>query len=54
MTFMHLPQKIAAFFLSVSTDRFMIITMILALLLFVGTIMDINAALIILAPVLGG
>jgi len=53
MTFMHLPQKVAAGFLSVSTERFMIITMVLALLLFIGTIMDINAALIILAPVLG-
>jgi tripartite ATP-independent transporter DctM subunit len=53
MTFMHLPQKVAAGFLSVSTERFMVITMILALLLFIGTIMDINAALIILAPVLG-
>jgi TRAP-type transport system large permease protein len=53
MTFLRLPQQVAALFLSVSTDRYMIITMILALLLFIGTIMDINAALIILAPVLG-
>jgi len=53
MTFMHLPQKVAALFLSISTERFMIITMVLALLLFIGCIMDINAALIILAPVLG-
>lgn len=53
MTFLRLPQQVAAMFLSVSTDRYMVITMILALLLFIGTIMDINAALIILAPVLG-
>jgi TRAP-type transport system large permease protein len=53
MTFLRLPQQVAALFLSVSTDRYMVITMILALLLFIGTIMDINAALIILAPVLG-
>ncbi|HVP13251.1 MAG TPA: TRAP transporter large permease [Phycisphaerae bacterium] len=53
MTFLRLPQQVAALFLSVSTDRNMIIAMILALLLFIGTIMDINAALIILAPVLG-
>ncbi|MCX5735390.1 MAG: TRAP transporter large permease [candidate division NC10 bacterium] len=53
MTYLRLPQQVAALFLSVSTDRYMIITMILALLLFIGTIMDINAALIILAPVLG-
>jgi len=32
----------------------MVITMILVLLLFIGTILDIDAALIILAPVLGG
>jgi tripartite ATP-independent transporter DctM subunit len=53
MTFLRLPQQVAALFLSVSSDRYMIITMVLALLLFIGTIMDINAALIILAPVLG-
>jgi tripartite ATP-independent transporter DctM subunit len=53
MTFLRLPQQVAALFLSVSTDRYMVITMILALLLFIGTIMYINAALIILAPVLG-
>ena len=53
MTYLRLPQQVAALFLSVSTDRYMVITMILALLLFIGTIMDINAALIILAPVLG-
>ena len=33
MTFLRLPQQVAALFLSVSTDRYMIITMILALLL---------------------
>jgi tripartite ATP-independent transporter DctM subunit len=53
MTYLRLPQQVAALFLSVSTNRYMIITMILLLLLFIGTIMDINAALIILAPVLG-
>ncbi len=53
MTFLRLPQQVAALFLSVSTDRSMVILMILILLLFIGTIMDINAALIILAPVLG-
>ena len=53
MTFMHLPQAVAALFLSVSTNHYAVITMILALLLFIGCFMDINAALIILAPVLG-
>ena len=52
MTFMQIPQKIAAFFLYLSNDPRVIIGLILALLLIVGMFMDINAALIILAPVL--
>lgn len=46
------PQAIASGFLSVSTDPNMIIGMILMLLLIIGMFMDINATLIILAPVL--
>ncbi len=53
MTFMQIPQKIAAFFLFLSSNPNVIITLILCLLLIVGMFMDINAALIILAPVLG-
>jgi tripartite ATP-independent transporter DctM subunit len=53
MTFMQIPQKIAAFFLFLSRDPRVIIALILALLLGIGMFMDINAALIILAPVLG-
>jgi tripartite ATP-independent transporter DctM subunit len=53
MTFMQIPQSIAAFFLSLSNDPRVIIGLILALLLGIGMFMDINAALIILAPVLG-
>lgn len=53
MTFMQIPQKIAAFFLFLSSDPNVIIALILGLLLAVGMFMDINAALIILAPVLG-
>jgi tripartite ATP-independent transporter DctM subunit len=52
MTFMQIPQSIARLFLSISRDPHMIIVMILALLLLIGMFMDINAALIILAPVL--
>jgi tripartite ATP-independent transporter DctM subunit len=52
MTFMQIPQKIAAFFLFLSTDPRVVIGLILALLLGIGMFMDINAALIILAPVL--
>jgi tripartite ATP-independent transporter DctM subunit len=53
MTFMQIPQKIAAFFLFLSSDPKVIVALILGLLLAVGMFMDINAALIILAPVLG-
>ncbi len=53
MTFMQIPQKIAEFFLYLSHNPNVIIGLILALLLIIGMFMDINAALIILAPVLG-
>ncbi len=53
MTFMQIPQKIATLFLSISQNPQVVITLILGLLLIVGMFMDINAALIILAPVLG-
>lgn len=52
MTFEQIPQLIAAGFLSVSENPHAIIGMILMLLLGVGLFLDINAALIILAPVL--
>lgn len=52
MTFNKIPQAIAAGFLAVSSDPKMIILMILLLLLIIGMFMDINATLIILAPVL--
>lgn len=53
MTFEQIPQTIAAFFFSISRDPVIIKALILVLLLFIGMILDINAALIILAPVLG-
>lgn len=53
MTFMQIPQKIAEFFLFLSSNPNVIIGLILIMLLVVGMFMDINAALIILAPVLG-
>jgi len=52
MTFMQIPQAIAAWFLDVSNDPRVIVGLILLLLLLIGMFMDINAALIILAPVL--
>ncbi len=52
LTFMQIPQQVTAWFLSMSTNPKVIIAMILVLLLGIGMFMDINAALIILAPVL--
>ncbi len=52
MTFEQIPQAIAAGFLALSENPQVVIAMILALLLFIGLFMDINATLIILAPVL--
>lgn len=52
MTFNQLPQAIAAAFLTVSDNPAVIVALILSLLLFIGMFMDINAMLIILAPVL--
>ena len=52
MTFNQLPQAIAAAFLAVSDTPAVVVALILALLLFIGMFMDINAMLIILAPVL--
>jgi len=53
MTFMQIPQRIATLFLAISQNPQAIIALILGLLLIIGMFMDINAALIILAPVLG-
>ena len=52
LTFMQIPQQVTAWFLSMSSNPKVIIAMILVLLLGIGMFMDINAALIILAPVL--
>lgn len=52
MTFNQIPQAIASGILSVSSNPNAVIAMILVLLLFIGMFMDINAILIILAPVL--
>ncbi len=52
MTFNQIPQAIAEAMLSVSSEPAVIIALILLLLLAIGLFMDINATLIILAPVL--
>jgi tripartite ATP-independent transporter DctM subunit len=53
MTYNQIPQAVAALFLRISEDPNVVIGLIVALLLFIGMFMDINATLIILAPVLG-
>lgn len=53
LTFHQIPQMIAHAMLSVTSSREGVIGMLLALLLLVGMFLDITAALIILAPVLG-
>ena len=52
MTFNQIPQMIAEGFLAISENRYVIIGLIILLLMFIGLFMDINATLIILAPVL--
>lgn len=52
MTFNQVPQTVANALLSVSSNPQVIIGLILMLLLVIGLVMDINATLIILAPVL--
>ena len=52
MTFNQIPQAIAAVFLSISETPAVVIALILTMLLLLGMFMDINAMLIILAPVL--
>ncbi|HYH22915.1 MAG TPA: TRAP transporter large permease [Azospirillum sp.] len=52
MAFLGVPQMITTLFLSISHDRNVVIAMVLLLLLVLGMVMDINAILILLAPVL--
>ncbi|WP_035477423.1 TRAP transporter large permease [Aliagarivorans taiwanensis] len=52
MTFNQIPQMIADLFLGISSDPAIITLLILLMLITIGMFMDINAVLIILAPVL--
>ncbi|MGH1357876.1 MAG: TRAP transporter large permease [Burkholderiaceae bacterium] len=52
MTFNQIPQAIAASFLAISDRPSVIVGLILLMLLTIGMFMDINAMLIILAPML--
>ena len=52
LTIDRIPAKVAALMLSISTNKWVIMLLILILLLFIGMFMDIAAALIILGPIL--
>lgn len=52
LSFNQIPQQIAEVFLAMSSNPDVILLLIIALLLSVGMIMDINVMLIILAPIL--
>lgn len=52
MTYNRVPQAIAETLLAVSDNRYVVIGLIVALLLMIGLVMDINATLIILAPLM--
>jgi len=48
----QVPEMVAKAFLSVSKDKFVVLLLVNVFLLIIGTLMDITAALIILAPIL--
>ncbi len=48
----RVPQTVASFILEISTNKFLVLTMINLFMLLIGMFMDINAALIILGPIL--
>lgn len=52
LSFMQIPQQIAALFVSLTDDPTLILLMIIGLLLTIGMVLDINAMLILLAPLL--
>ena len=52
LSFMGIPQQIANGLLSISENKFIIILLIIGVLLFFGTVMDIAAILILLGPVI--
>lgn len=52
LTIAQIPNQIAEFILSLTTDKFLVLLLINVLLLIVGTFMETNAAIIILTPIL--
>ncbi len=52
LTIEQIPQKISELFLSLTTNKYLILLMINVFLIIVGMFMDITASLIVLAPIL--
>ena len=52
MALMQLPAKVTNFFLTISSDKYVILLLINMLLLFLGTLMDMAPLLLICAPIL--
>jgi tripartite ATP-independent transporter DctM subunit len=52
MAIMQLPAKITAFFLSISSDKYVVLVLINLMLLFLGTLMDLAPLLLICTPIL--
>jgi C4-dicarboxylate transporter DctM subunit len=48
----HIPDKMTAFLFSITTNRFAILMLINALLLFLGTFLDVAPILIIVIPII--
>ena len=52
MAIMQLPAKLTAFFLTVSSDKYVVLLLINIMLLFLGTLMDLAPLLLICTPIL--
>ena len=52
LTIEHIPEKVADYFLSITTNKYLLLLLINLLLIVVGMLMDITASLIIMGPIL--
>jgi tripartite ATP-independent transporter DctM subunit len=52
MALMQLPAKVTSFFLTISSNKYVILLLINILLLFLGTLMDMAPLLLICTPIL--
>ncbi len=52
LTINHVPQNVAAFIISLTDNRYLFLLLVMVLMLIVGCVMEPNAALIMLGPIL--